>query len=250
MRYAARQRGFTLLEVLIASIMGSFIALVAVGALRAVTAGRTLVYRNIAAADELRYAIELLRSDFENVYRDSAAEGRRFVGSFAETDRDMVTSLRMRIISGAGARPRQPEGDVYEVEYYLAGTEETPTLMRRVCPIVGNETDELTQGGMLTAIAQNIVQFDVRYYDGTEWQIEWPLERNALPEMVEATLTVLETNERGRQIPATRSLVAAFPRMPGSAEQAAQEAAAGNTTTTTPSSTTTPSTTTTTGGGQ
>ncbi|MBE0536054.1 MAG: prepilin-type N-terminal cleavage/methylation domain-containing protein [Phycisphaerae bacterium] len=224
MKRLAAKRGFTLLEVLIASIIASFIALVAVGALRAVTAGRTLVYRNIAAADELRYAIELLRSDLENVYRDSAAEGQRFVGSFAEMDRDMVTSLRMRIISRVGVRPQQPEGDVCEVEYYLAGSEEAPALMRRVCPIVGNENDELTQGGMLTPIAQNIVGFEVRYFDGAEWLFEWPLERNAFPEMVEITVTAVEIDESGRRSPAVRSLMATFPRMPGSSEAAARQA--------------------------
>lgn len=212
-------QGFTLLELLIASIIGSFIALVAVGALRAVTAGRTLVYRNIAAADEIRFAVELLRNDFENMVRDDTAQSR-IVGSFAEQNQDMVTSLKMRIISGAPARPQQPESDIYEVEYFLGGSDEQSMLMRRLCPIVGHENTELTRGGILTAIAQNIVAFEVRYFDGAEWQIEWPAEQNLLPQIVEATLTAVEIDQHGLAIPITRSIMAAFPRMPGATRQA------------------------------
>ena len=231
MKHAASPRGFTLLEVLLASIIGAFIALVAVGALRAVTAGRTLVYRNIAAADELRYALEQIRTDLENIYRDTDSANFRFVGGYIESADDLVTSLRMRIISNAPARRQQPESDVYEVEYFLASPEDladpeaAPSLMRRLCPIVGNEIDELTQGGMLTAIAKNIVAFEVRYFDGLEWLPEWPLERNAFPQMVEVILPVIESDQHGRQIPTTRTMLATFPRLPGSAQQAAAQRA-------------------------
>jgi len=222
MRRAESHAGFTLVETLVATIIGAFIALVAVGALRAVTAGRTLVYSNIDAADELRYAVEMLRTDLENMSRDNTVLGRRFVGTHAETDINNMTSLRMRIISGVNARAGQPEGDVYEVEYFVGGTKNAPTLMRRLCPIKGNEEDNLTRGGMLTTIARNIAGFEVRYFDGMEWHMEWPAERNRPPHMVEATLAAVETDDRGRATTTHRVLTSAFWRMPPLSGQASE----------------------------
>ncbi len=208
------KKGFTLLEVMVASVIGAFIALVSVGALRAVTAGREMVNTNIAAADELRYAVELIRSDLANVYRDGSANAMKFVGAFADTDENMMTSLTMRIVSIANARRSEPEGDVHEVQYYLAEDEGKSVLMRRLYPVVGTEAEEELPGGVLTAIAENIAGFELRYFDGEEWVPEWPAEQNRLPQMVEIVLATVEEKQGRQDSLVARKILAAFPRLP------------------------------------
>ncbi len=208
------KKGFTLLEVMVASVIGAFIALVSVGALRAVTAGQAMVNTNIAAADELRYAVELIRSDLANVYRDSSANAMKFVGTFADTDDNMMTSLTMRIVSIANARRSQPEGDIHEVHYYLMESEDKSVLMRRLYPVVGTEAEEELPGGVLTAIAENIVGFELMYFDGEEWVPEWPAESNRLPQMVEIVLATVEEKQGRQGSLVARRILASFPRLP------------------------------------
>ena len=214
------KKGFTLLEVMVASVIGAFIALVSVGALRAVTAGQAMVNTNIAAADELRYAVELIRSDLANVYRDGSAEAMKFVGTFADTDENMMTSLTMRIVSIANARRSQPEGDVHEVHYYLMAEEGKSVLMRRLYPVVGTEAQEELPGGVLTAIAENIVGFELMYFDGEEWVPEWPAEQNRLPQMVEIVLATVEEKQGRQGSLVARKILASFPRLPQQAQNA------------------------------
>ena len=213
MKTMTRTRGFTLLEVMIASIIGAFIAMVAVGALRAVTTGRSLVNAGISGSDELRYALNLIRQDLTNVYRDTSATGLRFIGASAETSDNMMTSLTVRTVSTINARKGIVEGDLRDVEYYLTEAEGKSVLMRRFCPVVGNEAQEELPGGILTVIAENIVLFDVSYFDGEEWFAEWPAERQSLPEMVEITLATPDQKDATAQRLITRSCLASFPRL-------------------------------------
>jgi len=214
MKSRADKKGFTLLEVMVASVIGAFIALVSVGALRAVTAGRAMVNTNIAAADELRYAVELIRSDLANVYRDGSADAMKFVGISAESDENMTTSLTMRIVSLANARRSEPEGDIHEVHYYVMEGEDKSALMRRIYPLVGTEAEEELPGGVLTAIAENIVGFELMYFDGEEWVPDWPAELNRLPEMVEIVLATVEEKQGREGSIVTRRIIASFPRLP------------------------------------
>jgi len=125
--------------------------------------------------------------------------------------------LTMRVVGAGPARFGQPEGDVCEVQYFLHKEEKADetksVLMRRLCPIVGMEDDIESQGGILTGIAENIIGFDVQFFDGSEWQAEWPPEEDLLPELVEVSLAgQLGDNEEKPRI-MVRDFVVSFPRL-------------------------------------
>ena len=208
-----RLKGFTLLEMLVAAVIGAFIALVAVGSLRAVTEAKEQVNSNIAISDELRFAVRMLSEDLANFYRDSDIESMKLQGTLEASTDNSVTSLTMYTICTRKARLDQPEGDIYEVQYFLLSQDDRSSLMRRVCPIVGIEEDELTQGGMLTTIAESIAGFQVRYYDGYSWLSEWSLEtEGALPELLEVTLIASESMSPQQGDASTKSFIVNFPR--------------------------------------
>jgi hypothetical protein len=85
--------------------------------------------------------------------------------------------------------------------------------MRRLCPIVGTEDDIQSQGGILTVIAENILGFDVQFFDGSEWQMEWGPEENLLPELVEVSLAGQAGDDEEKAEIMVRNFVVSFPRL-------------------------------------
>jgi general secretion pathway protein J len=180
-----QRTGFTLIEVIIASVIGAFIALVAVGTLKAVTVGAQTVDRNIDQAAQVRFAARSIAADLENLYLDRNNRNSKLVGTIEPMDTDLETHLVMHSVSKTKARALQPEGDVYEVEYYLLRDQQGTYLMKRLWP---NPDEQSIPAGVLSVIAENIDVFNVRYFDGTEWLTEWPEEMQSIPPLVEVTI--------------------------------------------------------------
>ena len=79
-----RLGGFTLVEMLTASVIGGFVAMVAAGALHAISTGRDKLEDHVSAASELRYVESLIRRDLSNMYRDSDNTKRLLIGTVDE----------------------------------------------------------------------------------------------------------------------------------------------------------------------
>ena len=183
----SENRAFTLIEIMVASIIGAFIAVVAVGTLRAVSNSSEKINDNIDKAAEIRFASKTIVSDLVNVYRNKDFKNMMFVGTIETSSQGESVNLKFYTVSRSKARPAQPEGDVYEVEYYTTKTNQGSQLMRRFWP---NPDKDSEPAGLLTAIANGIEVFEVRYFDGLEWQNEWDEDKRKLPELVEVTIGV------------------------------------------------------------
>lgn len=196
--------GFTLLEMLIAAIIGAFVAMTAVAAMRTVVAGRDRTYKAIDSADKLRFACNLIRNDCGNLYIDTQRDAVKLVGEFLELQDTgkIVHSLTMHIVNRTKARINAPESDVYEVQYYLLFDEDEQTymLVRRLCPkIAGVQADpEYGTDGILTIIAEDITAFSVLYYDGLEWLPEWTGMQEKLPQLLDVTIACPGHNEKNQ----------------------------------------------------
>lgn len=185
----SKRTGFTLVEVLVASTIGVFIAMVAVGALRAIIASGEMVDENINAAAEVRFAANMIARDLQNFYNNDDIENTKFIGMIEPLEDGNYTSyLIFYTLGRTKARIDQPEGDLYEVEYYLIQEGENSSLMRRLWPNPSKEYEELEPRGVLTVIAENISAFEVQYFDGEEWFEEWPEEIQELPDLVSISI--------------------------------------------------------------
>lgn len=207
----SRKKGFTLVEVLVATTIGAFIVSVALCALKVVSVSAEIVDDNIETAAELRFASNILSRDLMNLYRDSDIRNMKFVGTIAESGGRSVSVLTFYTVGKTKARIDQPEGDVYEVEYYLLEDKEKSFLMRRLWP--NPDPNESEPGGVLTAIARDIDVFEVRYFDGEDWSDEWPQELWSLPELVEVSVATIRPEGRGS---ATESFMVNFARFTSS----------------------------------
>lgn len=209
-------RGFTLAEILVASTISAFVAVVAVGALKTVSDGTTTVTRHTEAVTEVRFAARMIARDLDNLYRDADVRSMRLVGA-SQGDDSSVSFLRFYMTGRTPARFGQPEGDVYEVEYFLGpsasmeGVAEdqinSSALYRRLWP---NPDIQRQPGGILTPLSQSIDVFQIRFSDGQEWTSSWPEEMQTLPELVEVTLVSLAL---GPGNPLVESFTVNFPRL-------------------------------------
>lgn len=221
-------RGFTLAEILIATTISSFIALAAVGALKAVTDSSRVVDQATETAGEVRFAAQMIARDLANLYRDSDTKSMKLVGASQESEAAGPAVLTFYATGCSKARVGQPEGDVYEVEYFLGKNEKAESaedkdqagkfvLFRRLWP---NPDKQRNPGGVLTPIAENIDVFALRFFDGKQWVTQWAEELQSIPEMVEVTL-VTQPRERGS--PVIEKFTVDFPRLAGKAASASVE---------------------------
>jgi type II secretion system protein J len=192
----SKKAGFTLVEIMVASTIGAFVALVAVSTLKTVIASSEMLDTAVDAASEVRYASNMVKRDLVNLYRDPNYANTRLVGTIEELSEYNTSYLVFYTLNRTKARPYEPEGDLYEVEYYLVQNEDTSSLMRRLWP---NPNEAFEPGGVLTTIAENIEIFEVRYFDGEEWYAEWPEDMQALPQLIEVNI-VAKQQSRGNPI--------------------------------------------------
>ena len=223
-----RNKGFTLAEVLVASTISAFIAMVGVGALKAVSDSAQIVHHASETVGEVRFAARMLASDLANLYRDANAENMKLVGASQGSATGGPPYLTFYTVGRAKARAAQPEGDVYEVEYVLGQREQedndaadaeadSTVLFRRLWP---NPDEEREPGGVLTVIAENIAIFQMRFFDGEQWADEWPEEMESIPELIEVTLGTLP---EGRREPVIETFVVNCARLTGRSAEGAPE---------------------------
>jgi len=207
-----RRGGFTLIEIIVASVIGLFVALVAAGALQAVSAGARVVDESIDRAGEVQFAVDVIKRDLENFYRDNS-EGK-FVCRVEEGEGFVTSVLNFYTVGRVPARAGQPEGDIYEVEYYLAGEGEELSVFKRLRP---NPDDQYDSSGILIRLADGIDFFSVRCFDGVEWVYEWPEEQRMFPELVEVSTGIAATGSEAKGKITSESFVVNFVKAGGTA---------------------------------
>jgi type II secretory pathway component PulJ len=201
------------------------VALMAVGALNAIARSAQTVNHVTETTSEIRFAARMMARDLANLYRDANPQEMKLVGCSQGASTGEPPHLTFYMSGRAKARANQPEGDVYEVEYFVgsresssgmqagekmdgaAASEEAMVLFRRLWP---NPDKNRTPGGVLTPIAENIGFFQVRFYDGQQWTDEWTEELQSLPQCLEVTLATVPP-EKGD--PVVETMTVTFPRL-------------------------------------
>ena len=205
------------MEVMVASTIGAFISLVAVGTLKAVISSNEQVDANINVASEVRFAANMIERDLTNIYRDEDYENTKLIGTVEDLAEYSTSYLVFYTINRTKARALEPEGDMYEVEYYLVKNEDGSFLMRRLWP---NPNDGFEPGGVLTTIAENIELFQIRYFDGEEWYDQWLEDMDTQPQMIEVIIAARPENQG---IPTIESFIVNLTRTVTSTTETTEE---------------------------
>jgi type II secretion system protein J len=175
--------GFTLVEIIVSVAIIAFIAVIAVAGLRTITAGDRIVEKAVDENAAMRYPARIMQDDLYNVYRDTDFDNIRFQCEFDEDTG--LQHLKFYIVSMSNTRVAKPESDVYEVEYFVSTKNDKSYLMRRCCP---NPSDDSKARGILNVVAENVLEMNIKLWDGSQWLDQWSKEQKRLPEMIDVTI--------------------------------------------------------------
>lgn len=215
-------KGFTLLEILIALAIFSIIGITTVKHIQLILNTKNTALEDIETYDSIRAAIGILRYDLSQAFhvllddldpevKKSLARGNKIAHTLFDGRKNEIvfTSLSHRVYY-AGVK----ESDQAEISYFLQQRKGSKyfSLMKRESGIID---DDLYQGGQVYGILDNVVSWEVKYWDdkNTKWVDDWNSDsgqfRDRFPFAVKIKLVV---SDRGKKdMPITTEIKLAFP---------------------------------------
>lgn len=188
MQRERRYCGFTLVELLAATVIGVLVIIAAIVTSRSVSQSRRTARYYSDMMAQGRYALDYIRDDLANFSWSSDREKMLFVGTQGGTIQQPMDQLKLYVVSNRPLKARMGESGIYEVEYGLnvnKGTQES-SLLRR-CAIV-TDPAQGNPSGMLVQIAEQVRSLKLEYFDGTNWQRQWQSRRSGLPRLIRVSI--------------------------------------------------------------
>lgn len=230
------RRGMTLIELIVASlVIAAMTAATSLSVSQALRAARASSAREAARSLAETAAARIAR-DVASATRDGDLYDARIriesgeTGGVATDQLLLLTRSAMPARSfGPGGILGEPEGDIYEVQYRLAGAgqgrgglsarrvapdaDSGYTLWRRLDPAFDAFGDA---GGVALPIGQGLRSLSIEAFDGTEWRDAWDSDADGMPHAVrlaiESEVQARDPRERMRSAVARRTI--AIDRVP------------------------------------
>lgn len=188
----APRRGFTLVEVIIATVVAAFVLgalATSVGQLaRARDSGKMRLDAHLRADA----ALTMIRRDVASIIRHedlhwtrlSIRDGMYRVTTADEFDRDeiLVFNTRLRSVHDLDFRG---EGMQYETAYRIQDDEYGPILWQRLDPVPDENPEG---GGIATPQVNGIIGLTFEAFDGYEWTRRWDSDEFGLPYAIRITV--------------------------------------------------------------
>ncbi|MEM6332667.1 MAG: type II secretion system protein GspJ [Planctomycetota bacterium] len=197
-RTARRTPGFTLIELMAVISIVALVAGAGVVLLGQLADMRGRAERSATATRQAAWAIDQIAIALNNAYRPGEDDRILFEGIDDAIDNRSADEFRLLATGVIPVRDGQKESDVREVAYSLRVVDGQPlaVLVRRLDP-TRNLDPGGDGGGVVEPIAEQVVSFDMLYYDGLTWSSRWPVEFERYPRVVRIELVVAEVDERG-----------------------------------------------------
>lgn len=177
-----RQRGFTLLELLLSLAIFTIIGLATVRQIQQIQTTKKMAFDDIDLFNDVRAALNLMRNDLSQAFHisldDLGAQTKQSVQrgeNVAHTVFDgRVKELVFTALSHRNFYADRRECEQTEISYFLfthPGAK-LPSLMKREADFIDGD---VFQGGALYRLIDNVQQFELSYYDEKQdrWITDW-----------------------------------------------------------------------------
>ncbi|MBI1367258.1 MAG: prepilin-type N-terminal cleavage/methylation domain-containing protein [Planctomycetes bacterium] len=207
------QRAFTLIEVLVATLILAAVALALGSTLSTGMAARRTAVKALERSRPMTVVAKIMRGDIEAAVRPTGVLTGSFLGTQAVNVGDTGPTMRFTTnnalsevnytgldinmrgqmnvaLNSSGATARPIRADVVEVEYAMTeGEAATYNFVRRTRYNLTAETVDMTGEQVLL---RGVSDVQMHYYDGTEWLDAWDsgAQNNQLPQAVEVEVTL------------------------------------------------------------
>ncbi|MFN0011141.1 MAG: hypothetical protein ACKVS8_05790 [Phycisphaerales bacterium] len=212
----SRARAFTIVEIIVASIIIAMIAGTTTVVISRSLAAKDASTSRAEAFQRATTAAEFIARDLRSVARESDPSRVRL----AVGDSGAGASTLLMLASGAKRlRPQSdvPEGPVHAVQFRLGPAAATgpvaegSTLWRRVDPV---PNEYLDAGGVASALVPGISSLVIEAGDGDTWSTTWDSDTDGLPHVVRVAVSASAGASQATQRTATARVVVALDRTP------------------------------------
>lgn len=189
---AAKVRGFTLLEMLVATAMVAMLAGSLYASLHIAFKARQSALASVEGVRKASLSIDLIQADLQSAMIPNGVLAGAFVGSSsggllqgAAGDTLAFYAAAMDIEPGADVGV----GDIKKIEYSCEAASDAQDLVL-VRRITTNLLAPTTLEPKEEVLCRGVRAFTVKYYDGSAWQDNWDstVQNNVLPKAVEVTI--------------------------------------------------------------
>ena len=190
-RHPQSHRGFTLVEVMVAGIITTFLLGSVSMSLSQLAKAKASTTQRLAAHLRADAALESLRREIVSVIRSDDLFWSRLLieddainSSFGRLDRDEILVFSTRF------RPIHPvefsgEGMEYESQFRIEDDELGPVLWHRRDAV----PDEYPRGGgTATPLVDGLLSLSIEAYDGQQWYEQWDSDLDGLPMAIRVTV--------------------------------------------------------------
>jgi prepilin-type N-terminal cleavage/methylation domain-containing protein len=205
--------GFTLVELIVASVIAALVAGSTVMAMSRLLALRSRASGHEQAFGRADAAAADIARDLANALRDWNLPFARVAINDSGDEGEPHDELLLLAHSARRARPGSdtPEGGDYEIQYRIAplvSKADQPALWRRIDPA---HDVALDGGGVASAAVAGVTTLALEANDGEQWFPTWDSDRDGLPHAVRVTITASSDD---RRVFATARRTVAIDRVP------------------------------------
>ncbi|MEM9020150.1 MAG: type II secretion system protein GspJ [Planctomycetota bacterium] len=191
-----RAHGFTLLEVILATVVTAVISAALFASLSVAFGTKRTAEDQVAGRAQLRSAIETIRQDLISVPRPTGLLAGPMIGVDsligAGADGDYLAYSTPAVVAVAEPEADSIDSDYEQVVLFLAEDPDDPGYHLLVRSATRNPLTTFEQPGEQRILARRVVSMSLRYYDGTGWTDQWDSTQleDDLPLAVEVVLVV------------------------------------------------------------
>jgi len=196
-------KGFTLLEILIAVVLLGILSAALYGSYFTVLRARETVIEGMEARRELGSTLDRIRREFTAAPAINRDDKRlRFIVEDRDNFGKPASTLELTTLVPAAGADRKESG-ISAIRYRLVEKDKRYILMRREQDVFFESTDAKEYPQM-----ERISSFLVECYDGSKWVRSWDTALNGrLPQMLRITVQVEENGKPAEFSVLSRSMV-------------------------------------------